>query len=336
MPKHYFAAALLFSAAVLAAAAQDKVPDKLRAVASWSPGEKHTYHVQQVVKERAGGKEETKFLANGTLEITAIESTPDTLTFRWHRQMENGELELVREPWGIRGNAPYERLLASTVREGLPLTVKLDLRTHRVRIENREDLVTTLSRRLQSVGGEMAGSLPGRTRAPTPDERNTRDPSNAALGIHQPLTRTETRKHTNTPRNGPVVAAWYARLAAAEIEDFLGVYGREFQLDDGNAASSVRVQTFRPTSQSEVLVTLASAPTQPETPSSPKDEDEKDAQPKSVGLGGGQLLPVAYEAKVEMTLPSGWPKRAAIVRTEVEGASADAKRTTLRRVYLRQ
>ena len=74
--------------------------------------------------------------------------------------MDNAELELVREPWGIRGNAPYEKLLTSAVRDGLPLTVKLNLRLQRARIENRDELVTALSRRIQSVGGQRqrAGS----------------------------------------------------------------------------------------------------------------------------------------------------------------------------------
>ena len=340
MPNHSsrigVAAALPLCAALLAASAQDNMPDKFHASATWAAGEKQTYQVQQVVKERAGGKEETKFLSNGTLEITAVESTADTLTFTWHRRMDNAELELVREPWGIRGNAPYEKLLTSTVRDGLPLTVKLNLRTQRARIENRDDLVTALSRRLQSVGGELSGNVSNRSRDPTPDERNTREPGKAALGFHQPLVRHDATKYANTPRNGKVVAAWYARLATAEIEDFLGLYGREFQLDNGNTPASGPIRIYRPTGQSEVLVTLANAPVQPETATAPIDEDEKDGEPKSVGLAGGALLPVAYEAKIEMTLPSGWPKRAAILRTEAEGTSAESKRTTQRRVYLRQ
>jgi hypothetical protein len=60
---------------------------------------------RQGARRRQGGNQ---FLSNGTLEITAVESTPDMLTFTWHRRMENAELELMREPWGIRGNAPYE------------------------------------------------------------------------------------------------------------------------------------------------------------------------------------------------------------------------------------
>src|SRR5258706_8356953 len=169
------AAALLLSLAPFAASGQENLPDKFRASATWAPGEKQSYQVQQVVKERVGGKEETKFLSNGTLEITAVESTADALTFTWHRRMENAELELVREPWGIRGNAPYEKLLTSTVRDGLPLTIKLNLRTQRARIENRDDLVAALSRRLQSLGGESVGNV-GRLRLPTPDER-ARDPT---------------------------------------------------------------------------------------------------------------------------------------------------------------
>jgi hypothetical protein len=329
------AAALLLSA-LFGAGAQDNLPEKLRPGAVWAPGEKQIYQVQQVVKERAGGKEEIKFLSNGTLEITAVESTTDTLTFTWHRRMENAELELVREPWGIRGNAPYERLLGSTVRDGLPLTVKLNLRTQRARIENRDDLAAALSRRLQSVGGELSGSASVRTRIPTPDERNTREPGKAALGIHQPLARYDPTKYANTPRNGKTVAAWYARLATAEIEDFLGLYGREFQLDNGNVPAIGSMRTYRPTGQGEVLLTLASAPAQPETATEPRDEAERDGEPKSMGLAGGALLPVGYEAKIEITLPSGWPKRAAIVRTEADGANAESKHTTQRRVYLRQ
>ena len=340
MPNHPsrigVAAALLLSAAMLAVSAQDNSPDKFRASAAWAAGERQTYQVQQVVKERSGGKEETRFLSNGSLEIAAVESTADTLTFIWHRRMENAELELVREPWGIRGNAPYEKLLTSTVRDGLPLTVRLDLRTQRVRVENRDDLVAALSRRLQSVGGESSANLTGRSRDPTPDERNARDPSKAALGIHHQQGRYDATKYANIPRNGKVVAAWYARLAASEIEDFLGLYGREFQLDNGNAPASGPIRIYRPTGPSEVLVTQASAPAQPETAASPRDEDERDGEPKSVGLAGGALLPVAYEAKIEMTLPSGWPKRAAILRTEADGTSAESKRTTQRRVYLRQ
>lgn len=335
-PSRFSAAAALLLSVAPFASAQDVLPDKFRASPIWAAGEKQSYQVQQVVKERAAGKEETRFLSNGTLEITAVESTADTLTFTWHRRMENAELELVREPWGIRGNAPYEKLLTSAVRDGLPLTVKLNLRTQRARIENRDDLVTALSQRLQSVGGESSRNVTGRSRPPTPDERNTREPSKAALGIHQPLVRHDATKYANTPRNGKVVAAWYARLATAEIEDFLGLYGREFQLDDGNTPASGPIRSYRPTGQSEVLVTLASAPAQPETAEAPKDEDERDGEPKRVGLAGGALLPVAYEAKVEMTLPSGWPKRAAIVRTEPDGTGAESKRTTQRRVYLRQ
>jgi hypothetical protein len=75
---------------------------------------------------------------------------------------------------------------------------------------------------------------------------------------------------------------------------------------------------------------------QRETAEASKDEDEKDGEPKNVGLAGGAPAPVAYEAKVEVSLPSGWPKRAAILRTESEGSSAESKRATLRRVYLRQ
>ncbi len=296
------AAALLLSIASFASSAQDNLPDKFRASATWAPGERQSYQVQQVVKERAGGKEEMKFLSNGTLEITAVESTADTLTFTWHRRMDNAELELMREPWGIHGNAPYEKLLTSTVRDGLPLTVKLNLRTQRARIENREDLVTALSRRLQSLGSESIGNA-GRIRVPTPDER-ARDPTKDPVGIHQPLARYDPTKYANTPRNGKAVAAWYARLAAGEIEDF--------------------------------LLTLATPAVQPETAEASKDEDEKDGEPKSVGLASGAPLPVAYEAKIEMTLPSGWPKRAAILRTEADGTSAESKRTTLRRVYLRQ
>jgi hypothetical protein len=335
-PSRISAAALLLSVASFAASAQDNLQDKFRASATWAAGERQSYQVQQVVKERAGGKEEIKFLSNGTLEITAVESTADTLTFTWHRRMDNAELELVREPWGIHGNAPYEKLLTSTVRDGLPLTVKLNLRTQRARIENRDDLVAALSRRLQSLGGESSGNVSGRSRDPTPDERNTRDPSKAALGIHQSLVRHDETKYANTPRNGRVVAAWYARLAAAEIEDFLGLYGREFQLDNGNAPASGPIRIYRPTSQSEVLLTLAGPPAQPETAEAPRDEDERDGEPKSVGLAGGAPLPVAYEAKIEMTLASGWPKRAAILRTEADGPSAESKRTTQRRVYLRQ
>ena len=333
-PCRISAAALLLSVASFAAGAQDNLPDKLRASPAWAAGERQSYQVQQVVKERAGGKEETKFLSNGTLEITAVESTADTLTFTWHRRMDNAELELVREPWGIRGNAPYEKLLSSTVRDGLPLTVKLNLRTQRARIENREDLVTALSRRLQSLGGESIGNA-GRIRVPTPDER-ARDPTKDPVGIHQPLARYDPTKYANTPRNGKAVAAWYARLAAAEIEDFLGLYGREFQLDTGNAPASDPIRVYRATGPGDVLLTLASPPVQPETAEASKDEDEKDGEPKSVGLASGAPLPVAYEAKIEMTLPSGWPKRAAILRTEADGTSAESKRTTLRRVYLRQ
>jgi len=330
------AAALLLSLAPFAASGQENLPDKFRASATWAPGEKQSYQVQQVVKERVGGKEETKFLSNGTLEITAVESTADALTFTWHRRMENAELELVREPWGIRGNAPYEKLLTSTVRDGLPLTIKLNLRTQRARIENRDDLVTVLSRRLQSVGGESFGNATSRSRVPTPDETNVRDPSKAALGIHQPLAKYDATRYANVPRNGRAVAAWYGRLAAAEIEDFLGLYGREFQLDNGNTPASGPMRTYRPTGQNEVLVTFASPPAQPETAEAPRDEDERDGEPKTVGLAGGAPLPVAYEAKIEMSLPSGWPKRAAILRTEAEGTSAESKRTTQRRVYLRQ
>jgi hypothetical protein len=288
------------------------------------------------VKERVGGKEETKFFSNGTLEITAVESTADALTFTWHRRMENAELELVREPWGIRGNAPYERLLISTVRDGLPLTVKLNLRTQRARIENRNDLVTAMSRRLQSIGGELSGGSSLRSRDPTPDERAARQQSNAAAGIHQPMVRHDPSKYANTPRNGNAVAAWYARLALAEIEDFLGLYGRELQLESGTMPASGLTRVYRPTGKDEVLVTLASAPAQPETAPAPTEEDEKDGEPKNVGLAGGPTVPVAYEAKIEMTLPSGWPKRAAILRTEADGPGNDAKRTTQRRVYLRQ
>ena len=340
MPNHPYginvAAALLLSGALLAASAQDNLPDRLRASAAWAAGERQSYQVQQVVKERAAGREENRFLSNGTLEITAVESTADTLTFIWHRRMDNAELELVREPWGIRGSAPYARLLASTVRDGLPLTVRLDLRTQRVRIENRDDVVTALSQRLQSVGGESFGNLTSRSRVPTPDERNTREPSKAALGIHQPLVKRDATKYANTPRNGKAVAAWYARLAAREIEDFLGFYGREFQLDNGDPPGSGPIRVYRPTGPGEVLVTMASAPVQPETATAPGDEDERDGEPKSVGLAGGTLRPVTYEAKIEVTLPSGWPKRAAILRTEADGTDGASKRTVLRRVYLRR
>ena len=92
---------------------------------------------------------------------------------------------------------------------------------------------------------------------------------------------------------------------------------------------------YRPTSAEEVLVTLATAPTPPETapvPASATDDDERLGEPKNVGLAGGALVPFARESKVEVTLASGWPKRAAIMGTEADGP----KRATLRRVYLRQ
>jgi hypothetical protein len=322
--------ALLLSASTPSAGVQVEAPDKLRIGAAWRAGEKQTYQVQQVVKERSGGAEETRFLSNGTLEITAVESTPDTVAFTWHRRMDNAALELVREPWGIHGNAPYEKLLTSTVTQGLPLAVKLDLRTRRARIENLDELATALSLRLQSIGGE---TNPTGRRRPS-DERNTREPSNAALGIQQPLVRHEVRKYANTPRNGKVVATWYARLSAAEIEDLLAFLGSEFRLEMGGAPASDRMRVYRPTSAEEVLVTLASAPAASEA--APElamaSEDEREAEPKNVGIAGSSPAPVAKEAKVEVTLASGWPKRAAITRTEADGA----RRTTLRRVYLRQ
>ena len=82
--------------------------------------------------------------------------------------------------------------------------------------------------------------------------------------------------------------------------------------------------------------TLASAPAHPEAAPLPRDEDEKAGEPRSVGLAGGPIVPVVYEAKDEMSLPSRWPKRAAILRTETEGPGPDSKRITQRRVYLRQ
>jgi hypothetical protein len=203
-----------------------------------------------------------------------------------------------------------------------------------MRIENREDLATVLSRRLQAVG-EQSGNPAARRREVTPDDRNSRDPSKASLGIQQPLVRYDATHYANTPRNGNVVAAWYARLATAEIADFLGLYGREFQLDNGNLGAAGPVRTYRPTGEQEVLVTIASGRSPPETAEAGND-DEKEGEPKNVGLAGGAPLPVAYEAKIEMTLPSGWPKRAAIVRTEAEGTGAESKSTVQRRVYLRQ
>jgi len=125
------------------------------------------------------------------------------------------------------------------------------------------------------------------------------------------------------------------RLSAAEIEDFLAFLGGEFQLDTGNTSPGGRIRVYRPTSAEEVLVTLATAPTPPETapvPASATDDDERLGEPKNVGLAGGALVPFARESKVEVTLASGWPKRAAIMRTEADGP----KRATLRRVYLRQ
>jgi hypothetical protein len=329
------AGVLLVCAAALVARAQDNLPDRLRASPTWAPGEKQTYQVQQSLRERAAGKEDLKFLSNGTLEIAAVQSTSDTLTFTWHRRMENAELELAREPWGIRGNAPYEKLVTSLVRDGLPLTVKLDLRTQRARIESREALEATLSRRLQSVGGELTGSATSRSRTRTPDERNMQDTSNAAAGIAQPLVRHDTTSYANTPRNGRALAAWYAQLATAEIEDFLGVYGRELQLDKGNPPAGDSIRTYRPTAPGEVLVTLVNAPARPEVVIESRDADDGDGEVRSMGLAGGPMVPVAYDAKIELTLPSGWPKRAAIVRTEGEGGG-ESKRTTQRRVYLRQ
>lgn len=320
--------AALLAAAPLPSPAQAESPETLRVLPLWRPGERQTFVVQQVVKERTGDREETRFLANGTLEIEAIDATPTTLTFAWHRRMDNGELELAREPWGIRGNAAYEKLLTSTVKDGLPLTVKLDLRTHRVRIENRAELATVLARRLQGVGGE-SGNQP-RRRPVTPEERNARDPSNAALGFHQPLVKRDATKYATTPRSGKVFAAWYVRLASSEIEDLLGFYGRELRRGDARDPAGAPVQAYVPSGPDQVLVTIARRATEA-TPADPvDDEDERDGAPGPISS------PAAVgsdEAKIEVTLPSGWLKRAAIVHAEGTGSAAS---TTVRRVYLRQ
>jgi hypothetical protein len=314
------------------ASAQDPLPSKLRAIPKWEPGEKASFQVQQSVKERSGGKDETRFLSNGNLEIMAVEASAESVTFQWHRRMENAAMEMVREPWGIRGNAASEKLINSLIRDGLPVRVKLDLRTQRARIENREELMQSIRKSLQSVGGDFAG----RHRTQTPGEQSNREPSKAQLGIYQGIARQDNNRVGFTPRSAGAIAAWYSRLVQTEVEDFLGAFGRDYVAEQvaGTVVSSA--QTYRPASASEVLLTLSSAPAASTARDAPATDEDKEGEPAAVGLSGGALLPAAYEAKIEIAIPSGWPKRAAIVRVEAESNAADAKRTTQRRVYLRQ
>ena len=328
--------ASMFVAISANSVAQETPASKLRAMPQWAAGDKATFQVQQVVKERADGKEETKFLANGTVEITAVESNADSVTFMWHRSMDNAALEMVREPWGIRGNAASEKLINNLIRDGLPAKVRLDLRTQRARIVNREELVLALRRSLQSVGGDFAGNLTGRHRSQSPGEQSNREPTRGQLGIQGPLVKRDESKVAFTPRSAGPIAAWYIRLVQTEIEDFLGALGREYVAEIQAQSAPSAAQTYRPAGASDVLLTLTNAP----RPQAPREgvetEDDKEGEPTAVGLAGGALLPAAYEAKIELALPSGWPKRAAIVRTEAESSEANAKRTTQRRVYLRQ
>ncbi len=316
-------------------AAQDSPATSFRALPQWTPGEKATYQVQQVVKERTGGKEETRFLSNGQLEITAVAASADSLTFTWHRRMDNGELEMVREPWGIRGNAASEKLINNLIRDGLPVTLRLDLRTHRAWVENREELTQAIRRSLQSVGGDFSGNVTGVYRAQTPGEQSSREPSRAQLGIQGPLVRRDETKVGFTPRSAPAIAAWYGRLVQGEVEDFLGLLGRTYAPESESTTGGAK-RSYRATGPGDVLLTLTSAPAVPEPQDAAPVDEDKDGRPAAVGLAGGAVAPLAFDAKVEVTTPSVWPKRAAIVRTEAASGDADAKRTTQRRVYLRQ
>ncbi|MBL8512524.1 MAG: hypothetical protein JNJ55_00925 [Betaproteobacteria bacterium] len=323
--------------------AKEPAASELRAMPQWSAGDKATYQVQQVVKERVDGKEETRFLSNGTVEIAAAEINADAVTLTWHRRMDNAALELVREPWGIRGNGQAEKLVSNLIREGLAVKVRLDLRTQRVTVLNREELMMALRRSLQAASGNFAGDASGRYRAQTPNEQSNREPTRAQLGIHQPLVRRDNSKQALTPKSAGALTRWYTQLVRTEIVDFLGALGREYTLENASVQPALPIRSYRPTGASEVLLTLSNAPSIPEAPKEEPSEDAPAVDDElvaenagGVGLSGGALLPAAYEAKIELAIPSGWPKRAAIVRTETESNAADAKRTTQRRVYLRQ
>lgn len=318
------------------ASSQEGLPKMLLALPKWTPGEKATFQVQQVVKERNGTNEETRFLANGSLEISAVETHADSVTFLWHRRMDNAELELVREPWGIRGNPASEKLILNLIRDGLPVNVRLNLRTQRAYISNREELTQAIRRNLQSVGGDFAGNVTGRYRTQSPGEQSNREPTKAQLGIYQGIARQDNTKVALTPRAAGAVAAWYGRLVQSEIEDFLGALGREFVNEAQAASSPSAAQTYRPAGVNEVLLTLTNSSKRLLTSEVPQTEEAKEGEPAQVGLSGGLALPSIYEAKIELSIPSGWPKRAAIVRMEAENDSQNSKRTTLRRVYLRQ
>ncbi|MBL8519146.1 MAG: hypothetical protein JNK75_00610 [Betaproteobacteria bacterium] len=320
---HALATVALAAAALGGAAQAEEPPARLRVLPQWSAGEKVSYQVQQVVKERGSGKDETRFLSNGTLDITAIAADGDSVTFEWHRRMDNAEQEMVREPWGIRGNAASEKLINNLVQNGLPIRVRLNLRNQRMTVVNRDDVSEAVRRSLQSLGGSFSRQAVAPPSAPS---------GNPEAGIHRPLVKRDNNRVALNPGAAGAVAYWYIRLAEFEIADLLGALGREYALHAATPGPTGLTATYRPTGANELLLMLITAPDKPE-PGAQVAEQDKDGEPANVGLGGGAPRPATFDAKIEVALPSAWPKRAAILRAE---DATSGTQTTMRRVYLRK
>ena len=304
----------------------------------WKAGEKAIYQVQQVVKERKDGKEETRFLSNGLLQIEVHEATDQFVEFSWHRHMDNGELELVREPWGIRGNPRMERMVGGMVREGFPIRAKYEFASRRLIVVDAGQVSETLAKRMSAIGGEFGqrSNQYARKRPATPDELQAgRTPSNAQLGIHQPLVKYDSRAYTESPRWGYAVGAWYVNISTPEMRDFLAWQTLEYTHDSTPPATGGISRRWKDLGGNEVLLSI----TRPEVllseplQATSNQSDEPPTQPAFTGLAGGIARPTVLDAKMEISFPSGWPKRAAIVRAE---DNTTGTRTTMRRVYLRQ
>jgi hypothetical protein len=323
------ATALALAVPAPAALAQEP-PAILHATPRWKAGDTVTYQVQQSIKSHAGGTESTRFLANGQLDIEVLDTSENALVFTWHRRLDNGEFELVREPWGIRGNVAAERLIVAIARDGLPAKLGLDLKSGKVRLQNLDELTAALRRRLQSPGS-FAGDASGRQRAQAPGEQSNREPTRAQLGIQQLLVRYDNTRASFGVRQAPAIANWYARQVESEAEDLFGTLGREYTLATSTGASSA-THRYRLTGADTALLEAVALPTLQNRGDRPPEAEEL----RATGLAGGDARPLSYEAKVELNTSTGWPSRAAITRVESEGTGAADPRTVLRRVYLRE
>ncbi|HEX4859105.1 MAG TPA: hypothetical protein VFV17_08800, partial [Usitatibacteraceae bacterium] len=174
----------------------------------------------------------------------------------------------------------------------------------------------------------------------TPDEQLAANQQPSAgiyrmRGIHE--------KQVISPKG---VAAWYARMALAEIEEFVVPFGRRYGCDAPVqadfpvrrpvAGNSVERGSYQCKQLGPGLALLAADRKRSGivdyasgAPDGPANTGEADAEPVVAAT-------TELTNRHEMAVDTGWPQRVANAQTDVSESGKAQARTVIRRVYLRQ